>query len=309
MSDITVNITTISTSVNVTDNEVSVAVSFIPVDVTLNFEYGVSRAVIDSLLTKENITGLKETDSPEFSSLQSKALQSATNGGQIPDTDYSWFKGLFAGLQDKFIFSWIYGLITLVKDALTRVGLLEDNSYLDRFKVPTKHLVSGDYFNSARTASSANLTSALQMDKLIMIPFSVSDNITIDSAMLRVYTGIASTKIRIGIYEGSPFYPYGLIWASSEIATDTAGVKSSSIPNLVLQKNKMYWFAYIANSSEPRIYNYQTYQTAIIKAANAQAGYNELYIYMNYGEIPSNLDGLTMNDFYTYFPIISLKKA
>lgn len=131
MSDITVNITTISTSVNVTDNEVSVAVSFIPVDVTLNFEYGVSRAVIDSLLTKENITGLKETDSPEFASLQSKALQSATNGGQIPDTDYSWFKGLFAGLQDKFIFSWIYGLIMLVKDALTRVGLLEDNLILD----------------------------------------------------------------------------------------------------------------------------------------------------------------------------------
>lgn len=131
MSDITVNITTISTSVNVTDNEVSVAVSFIPVDVTLNFEYGVSRAVIDSLLTKENITGLKETDSPKFASLQSKALQSATNGGQIPDTDYSWFKGLFAGLQDKFIFSWIYGLIMLVKDALTRVGLLEDKLILD----------------------------------------------------------------------------------------------------------------------------------------------------------------------------------
>ena len=135
MSDITVNITTISTSVNVTDNEVSVAVSFIPVDVTLNFEYGVSRAVIDSLLTKENITGLKETDSPEFSSLQSKALQSATNGGQIPDTDYSWFKGLFAGLQDKFIFSWIYGLIMLVKDALTRIGLLEDK-YILRYVVP-----------------------------------------------------------------------------------------------------------------------------------------------------------------------------
>lgn len=135
MSDITVNITTISTSVNVTDNEVSVAVSFIPVDVTLNFEYGVSRAVIDSLLTKENITGLKETDSPKFASLQSKALQSATNGGQIPDTDYSWFKGLFAGLQDKFIFSWIYGLITLVKDALTRIGLLEDK-YILRYVAP-----------------------------------------------------------------------------------------------------------------------------------------------------------------------------
>lgn len=96
---------------------------------------GISEAYLAQKLTKENVSGLKITDSPEFASLQSTALQPETDGGQIPDADYSWFKGLFSSLQDKLVFSWIYGLVTLVKDAMTRIGLLEDK-YILKYVVP-----------------------------------------------------------------------------------------------------------------------------------------------------------------------------
>ena len=65
----------------------------------------------------------------------SPELTSQTNGGIIPDSDYSAFKTFFAGLVDKSVKSFIRGLVSWVKSLADRVGLLED-SYLLRYVVP-----------------------------------------------------------------------------------------------------------------------------------------------------------------------------
>lgn len=65
----------------------------------------------------------------------SPELTSQTNGGIIPDSDYSAFKTFFAGLVDKSVKSFIRGLVSWVKSLADRVGLLED-AYILKYVVP-----------------------------------------------------------------------------------------------------------------------------------------------------------------------------
>ena len=151
-------------------------------------------------------------------------LKSDTAGGSILAAVYNWFKGIFPSLVDGSVKSYIIGLLTVVKDLATRVGLLEDNSYLDRFKISTKHLLQYEYFNAGSMATSAVNTQGPVINRINLLPFSVSDSITVDLARIRIATGATGGKMRIGIYEGNPFYPYTRLWQSDEILLDAAGV-------------------------------------------------------------------------------------
>ena len=82
-------------------------------------------------ISKENIIGLTVDDSPEFADTQITGLNSVTNGGSITDAIYNWFKGVFPSLVDSSVKSYIIGLLTVVKDLATRVGVLEDNVILN----------------------------------------------------------------------------------------------------------------------------------------------------------------------------------
>ena len=86
-------------------------------------------------LTKESLTGLKITDNPEFADELITGLKSDANGGDIPAATYTWFKGIFPSLVDGSVKSYIIGLLTVVKDLATRVGLLEDK-YILKYVVP-----------------------------------------------------------------------------------------------------------------------------------------------------------------------------
>lgn len=74
---------------------------------------------------KENILGIKITDSPEFADTQIQGLKSDANGGSVPDADYNWFKGIYATLVDGSVKSFIKGLLSVVN------GIYTDNSIKD----------------------------------------------------------------------------------------------------------------------------------------------------------------------------------
>lgn len=127
------NIIQSSSQVNVTGDVVSITVAN---GVTFETINTIVDGKIDEALTKDNIPGLKITDSPEFVDIQTPALQSdAVTGGEIPATVYDWFKSVYSSLVDKAVKSWITGLVTFVKSLAERVDKLED-SYLLKYVVP-----------------------------------------------------------------------------------------------------------------------------------------------------------------------------
>ncbi len=67
----------------------------------------------------------------EYAEVRVTSLKSDTAGGSILAAVYNWFKGLFPALVDGSVKSYIIGLLTVVKDLATRVGVLEDNVVLN----------------------------------------------------------------------------------------------------------------------------------------------------------------------------------
>lgn len=265
-----------------------------------------------------SLTQHKEsTDNPhavnttqEFADAKITALQPEITGGEIPDTDYNAFKAFFSGLVDKSVKSFIRGLVSWVNSLAVRVGLLEDSSYLDTFKISVGHLNQHDYFNAAKTTGTGITSGTITANRLLMYPISVSDNITIDLIACRVAVSYAGGEMRLAIYEGNPFYPYTLLWQSEGISQGTLGVIQISL-NLTLYKNKCYWLCVIANNSNAKLYSFQVYQVAPLKGNDAISTSNHSILFADYpyGVLPSKLEGLLMYEQYNYIPNISLRKA
>lgn len=267
--------------------------------------------ITSSVLTKENIVGLELDSTPEFADTLITGLKSdAGSGGEVPATLYNWFKSVYSSLVDSSVKSWIVGIVTILKDLADRVVVIEDNSYFDFFKIPTKHLRQYDYFNAAKTSATSGTTGAPLQDAIMLIPICISDDTTVDLARMRVNTLYSGGKMRIGIYEGNQFYPYTRIWQSSELTQDAAGVKDA-VANFNLIKGKMYWFAFITNNVNVRMFSYQIYQLSPIKGNDGISSnvHSILFANYTYGELPSTLDGLSLNESFTFFPVISLRKA
>lgn len=65
------------------------------------------------------------TTSQEFAEVIVTGLKSSSNGGDVPDDDYNWFKSLYASLVDGSVKSWIMGLVNQLKSLASRVLNLE----------------------------------------------------------------------------------------------------------------------------------------------------------------------------------------
>lgn len=66
------------------------------------------------------------TTSQEFAEVIVTGLKSSSNGGDVPDDDYNWFKSLYASLVDGSVKSWIMGLVNQLKALANRVLSLEN---------------------------------------------------------------------------------------------------------------------------------------------------------------------------------------
>lgn len=308
--DIPVSVTTHEIEVTVNETSVDVLVTVTTQSITVNVEYGLSASQVQDMLTKENIDGIKLSDSPEFADTLITDLKSDADGGSITAAVYDWFKAIYASLVDSSVKSFIIGLLGVVKGIAERVGILEDTSYLDRFKIPVKQLLSTYWFNAAINCGSTTASPTPPIDEIWMLPFSVSDDITIDLAAMRIYVASATGNMRIGIYEGNPFYPYTLVWQSEELSQSATGVLQVSCP-VTLQRGKMYWFSYIGDNNTVRFYNYQTTVNPPIHGQSyiSIPNFNIMTVSMSYGLLPTTLDGLSIYGDFKYFPIISLRKA
>lgn len=237
-------------------------------------------------------------------------LKDETSGGEVPDEDYNWFKSLYASLVDGSVKSWIMGLVNQLKALADRVGLIDDNAYLEQFKISVKHLIQYDWFNAAKTTGTGVTSVNTVENRIIMNPIAVSDNITIDLMAVRIAVGYAGGKMRLAIYEGKPFYPFSLIWQSEEILIETASLKQVPL-NLTLYKNKCYWLCVLPNTSNVKLYSFQVYQVTPISGNDAisTSSNSNLYVNYPYGILPTNLEGYVLNAQYTYVTNISLRKA
>ncbi len=236
------------------------------------------------------------TTTQEFADTQITSL--ATEATYTPAV-WAYLVGLFTtvpkSVKEHFVEQW-----NRIFDLNSRVGLFEDNSYLDRFKVPTKHLVSGEYFNSAKTSGGSAGTVALAANTIIMTPIAVSDDIEVEVLYSRVYVATDGHFV-MGIYEGNSFYPYSLIWQSESISQSVAGVKGSLTTNVVLRKNKLYWIAYLSDNNDAKMYTFQYFMIPAIQGFNllSTAMYNVLTVSYHYAAMPINLEGLVINLSYS----------
>lgn len=209
MSTIVVNVYNTEATVNVSNEVISIHVNLAETKVPLNIHYGISEEQVLELLTKENIEGLKTTDSPEFLDVVIPSLKSDNSGGLIPQIIYAWFKGLFPALVDGSVKSYIIGLLTVVKDLATRVGLLED-SYLLKYVVP----VNTNYIDLTldKNGNAINIAEGETFE--IIIPIRKWVNPLGTSRINLRFNGITSSIYRVGntgllshmITQGSYYY-------------------------------------------------------------------------------------------------------
>jgi hypothetical protein len=156
--------------------------------------------------------------------------------------------------------------------------------------------------------TTAQGNSTLIFNAIILFPLAVNSDIRISELSFRIHTG-ATGSIRVGIYEGNPFFPYTLLYQSDEISTSVAELKTVSC-DITLQKNKMYWLFYITNSSTVKLYIFQHYQIRALDGiiGTSATNNNSLRINYTYGSVPSTLEGLTIVKNFGYVPVINLKK-
>jgi hypothetical protein len=115
-----------------------------------------------------------------------------------------------------------------------------------------------------RTATSGQLT---------CIPFMVPANATAISLSAYVYTSVASSTARLGIYNnaGTADYPGSLLLDAGTFLTTTSGIKTITISQ-ALSANTLYWLAYVQNNGLPTIYcsPYQVFSPFMPTGSTAQ---------------------------------------
>jgi len=76
-------------------------------------------------------TNVLPTGTLEINDIKANTLSSSEVGGSIPAVIYTWFKGLFTALIDGSLKSYIIGVLTILKDLATRVGVLENTTLFE----------------------------------------------------------------------------------------------------------------------------------------------------------------------------------
>lgn len=110
---------------------------------------------------------------------------------------------------------------------------------------------SGAYYDNTRFGMTSS-TVALAANRFEATPFYCSDTIEIDRFGVNVTSGVASSNVRLAIYDsGSDGLPGNLIYGGSNISTASPGYVYEST-SIVLEAGKQYWFC-IKSSSNPTV--------------------------------------------------------
>lgn len=127
MSTIVVYVYNTEATVNVSNEVISIQVNLTETKVPLNIHYGISEEEVLELLTKENITGLKLSDSPEFADAQITEL--ATEATYAPAV-WTYLANIFSDVP-KSAKRHLIKVWTVLQDLAERIGLIEDKLILE----------------------------------------------------------------------------------------------------------------------------------------------------------------------------------
>jgi len=225
-------------------------------DIAIDMTLGGDISIVQSdLAAHKNATTNPHdiTTSQEFAEVIVTGLKSSSNGGDVPDDDYNWFKSLYASLVDGSVKSWIMGLVNQLKALFDRTDELEWRAFGQRYELPVDHIVSGEYISTSIVGGAASAAISPQANALVLSPLMVSSDINVQSITVRVVTAASGGRMYLAIYEGNPFYPLNQIWVSDEITHDTTGAKVATC-NVVLRKGKIYWYGYVTDNTTVRLY-------------------------------------------------------
>lgn len=129
--DIPVTITTHSIEVDVTNEVVSVMVAVQTKTIQVTINYGLNatqvNAAIDAKLNKENVVGLKLTDSPEFADTQITPL--ATEATYTPAV-WAYLVGLFTTVPKSVLQHIVKGW-TVLQNLAERISVLENKTLFE----------------------------------------------------------------------------------------------------------------------------------------------------------------------------------
>lgn len=198
MISIPVSVTTYNVEVSAIDDKAQVSVIPTVIEVSVSVNHGQSAAQVAASIaaacTKENITGLKKEDSPEFVDLTIPALNStAEAGGEITPTLWAWAQSI--GVVAKSTKSHIIGILTYLKSLAARVVLLEEPYLLKLVlaeDVTSINLTTDKYGNSLNLdAFTLVVVANLSIDGIHMRVNNNSNeiyrNLSLDPALLLVY--------------------------------------------------------------------------------------------------------------------------
>ena len=232
--DIPVTVTTHAINVAVTENVIDVTITATVQTIAVTVNYGLSATQVQALLTKENITGLKTTDSPQFVDVDIPALKSdAGVGGIIPTTIYNWFKGLFPSLVDGSVKSFINGILSVINGLATRIGLLEDK-YILKYVVPVDSVAI--VLTTDKYGNAFNFTEGDEIELTFAIP-----------AWANLGTNLARINIRFNNNSQSIYYN-GNVIGIGEFITGGTNYKSQRVKfNVTINNGDLIGF--VSNQS------------------------------------------------------------
>lgn len=109
--------------------------------------------------------------------------------------------------------------------------------------MPDVNYISGRYYGPAATAS-GNETAAVAAGQLYLLPFVCRRTTTFDRIGIHVFTGVASSNVRLGIYDSdSDGLPDALVLDAGAVATATSNASATITISQELTAANLYWLA------------------------------------------------------------------
>jgi hypothetical protein len=129
--------------------------------------------------------------------------------------------------------------------------------------------ISGRFIRNSSGVDTTATTRAGAANVLEIAPFIPQTNVTIDELSIIVATAVASSLVKIVVYDSDANgRPTTLLFESSDLDTSSTGTKSASLSASTLLAGKIYWFG-VRHSSTATLRANQLYNSLNIDNGSA----------------------------------------
>lgn len=153
-------------------------------------------------------------------------------------------------------------------------------------------VLTGEYASAAVNGTTLT-TLATTAARFLAYPFISARTITVNQIGTYVTTGVASAKMRLGVYaDTGARYPGALLADSGELDAGTSSTAAEGTISLTLERGVLYWLAQIGNSN-PTIRAFQNAGVMPLRSPDGSGTSidNILFVASSYGALPATAPG------------------